>query len=335
MGHIVRCLSLAQVLRDQHSCRVTFYMNRDPVGIAHVRAQGWPVQRVAADELGGDVVTDVPADILIVDLAGGVPAEDVRAVRRKNPNTVIVLMDGTCTGRLEADLVVCPLERLPDPAAWRGFKGQRYEGPAYALLDPAFAQVPRRTTTAAPSMSILVTMGGSDPHGLTLQALRALDAMPEEFATVVALGPAFLHDAELQPWFTGARRRYEIRRENSLLDLMSSSDLALVSFGTTVYELAAAGLPAIALAISEDHAQAAEIFARGGSLISLGLHSRIAEEEIQVAVRSLLSDPTKRQEMARCGQALVDGRGTERVAKILVSRMLERRSCPEDKIGSA
>jgi len=314
-------------------------MNRDPVGIAHVESQGWLVQRVAADELSGNVATNfqagAQADILIIDLPGGVPVEAVRDIRRKNPNTLIVLMDGTCTGRLEADLVVCPLQRLPDPASWQGFTGQRHEGPAYALLDPAFAQVPRRTTTASGAMSILVAMGGSDPYGLTLQALRALDAMPEEFATVVALGPAFLHEPALQSWLSGAQQRYEVRRENSLLDLMLASDLALVSFGTTVYELAAIGLPAIALAISEDHVQAAEIFARGRSLITLGLYSRVSAGEIQTTVRDLLNDAPKRLEMARCGQALVDGRGTERVAQILVSGMLERKSRPEDSIGSA
>ncbi len=311
-------------------------MNRDPLGIAHVESQGWPVQHVAADDLSGNIAIATQADILLIDLPGGVSAEAVRTVRRKNPNTLIALMDGTCTGRLEADLVVCPLKRLPDPASWQGFTGQRYEGPAYALLDPAFAQVPQRTTATSGVVSILIAMGGSDPYGLTLQTLRALDAMQEKFTTVVALGPAFLHDAELQSWLSVAQRRYEIRRENSLLNLMLASDLALVSFGTTVYELAATGLPAIALAISEDHAQAAEIFARGGSLITLGLHSRISPEEIQTAVHHLLNDAPKRLEMARCGQTIVDGRGTERVAQILVSRMLERnQSRPEDSIGSA
>jgi spore coat polysaccharide biosynthesis protein SpsF len=176
-------------------------------------------------------------------------------------------------------------------------------------------------------------MGGSDPYGLTLQALRALDGMGEAFDVTVALGPAFLHDEELRTWLAGARRQYACRRENSLLDLMVNSDLALVSFGTTVYELAAAGLPAIALSITEDHAQSAEIFARGGSLLHLGLFSSISTAQIQSAVRELMTNQQLWFGMAQRGQVLVDGKGADRVAKLLLARIDEHRSRAEGGFG--
>ena len=147
--------------------------------------------------------------------------------------------------------------------------------------------------------------------------------MAEEFHVTIAVGPAFLHEAELQSWLAGARRQYECRREDSLLDLMVNSDLALVSFGTTVYELAAAGLPAIALSITEDHAQSAEVFAQSGSLMHLGLFSAISAAQIQSAVRELLHGEQLRLRMARRGQALVDGKGAERVAKLLLAKISE------------
>jgi spore coat polysaccharide biosynthesis predicted glycosyltransferase SpsG len=324
MGHVVRCLWLARALRDTYDSPVSFCMAQDEIGISIVQGRGWPVLRVASEEMG-EVEGD--ALIIIIDLPGGVPAEAVRSLRQSNPRSLVVLMDGTCTGRIEADLVVSPIERLPQPSSWRGFRGQRYEGPAYAILDPAFARVPRRWSSVVSEPRILVTMGGSDPYGLTLQALRALDSMPdsmeEPFHVTVAIGPAFLHDVELRTWLAGARRQYECRREDSLLDLMVNSDLALVSFGTTVYELAAAGLPAIALSITEDHAQSAEVFAQNGSLMHLGLFSSVSAAQIRSAVQELLNNPQLRLEMARRGQALVDGKGAERVAKLLVARIQE------------
>jgi spore coat polysaccharide biosynthesis predicted glycosyltransferase SpsG len=323
MGHVVRCLWLANALRDMYGNPVSFCMAQDDIGISTVQSRGWPVLRVASEELGG---VEGEALIIIVDLPGGVSAEAVRALRQRNPRTLVVLMDGTCTGRIEADLVVSPIERLPDPLSWRGFRGQRYEGPAYAILDPAFARVPRRLSSVVREPRVLVSMGGSDPCALTLQALRALDNMEEEFHATIAVGPAFLHEAELEAWLAGARRQYECRREDSLLDLMVNSDLALVSFGTTVYELAAAGLPAIALSITEDHAQSAEVFAQGGSLMHLGLFSVISAAQIQSAVRELLNGQQLRLAMAQRGQALVDGKGAERVAKLVVARIQEHGS---------
>jgi spore coat polysaccharide biosynthesis protein SpsF len=336
MGHVVRCLWLASALRDTYDKPISFCMAQDDIGISVVQSRGWPVLRVAPEELGG---VDGDALVIIIDLPGGASAEAVRALRQRNPRSLVVLMDGTCTGRIEADLVVSPIERLPDPSSWQGFRGQRYEGPAYAILDPAFARVPRRVSSVVREPRIVVSMGGSDPYGLTLQALRALDNMPdsmeEPFHVTIAVGPAFLHEVELRTWLAGARRQYETRREDSLLDLMVNSDLALVSFGTTVYELAAAGLPAMALSITEDHAQSAEVFAQYGSLMHLGLFSDVSDEQIQSAFRELLNDQQLRLGMAQRGQALVDGKGAERVAKLLVARIQERgKSQEEGGIGT-
>ena len=332
MGHVVRCLWLASALHDTYDKPVSFCMAQDDIGISMVQSRGWPVLRVAPAELGG---VERDALIIIIDLPGGASAEAVRSLRQRNPRSLVVLMDGTCTGRIEADLIVSPIERLPDPSSWRGFRGQRYEGPAYAILDPAFARVPRRLSSLAREPRVLVSMGGSDPYGLTLQALRALDSMEELFHVTIAVGPAFLHEVELRTWLAGARREYECRREDSLLAIMVNSDLALVSFGTTVYELAAAGLPAIALSITEDHAQSAEVFAECGSLMHLGLFSNVSDEQIRSAVRELLNGPQLRLEMAQRGQALVDGKGAEKVAKLLVSRIQEHcKSQAEGGIGT-
>ena len=338
MGHVVRCLWLASALRDTYGDAVSFCMAQDDIGISKVQGRGWPVLRVAPEELGG-VEGDALVIINIIDLPGGASAEAVRFLRQRNPRRLVVLMDGTCTGRIEADLVVSPIERLPEPSSWWGFRGQRYEGPAYAILDPAFARVPRRLSGVVREPRILVSMGGSDPYGLTLQALRALDTMPdsleEPFHVTIAIGPAFLHEVELRTWLAGARRQYETRREDSLLDLMVNSDLALVSFGTTVYELAAAGLPAIALSITEDHAQSAEVFAQYGSLRHLGLFSSISAAQIQSAVRELLNNERLRLGMAQRGQELVDGNGAERVAKLVVARIQKHgKSQAEGGIGT-
>jgi spore coat polysaccharide biosynthesis predicted glycosyltransferase SpsG len=320
MGHVVRCHWLASALRDSYGGPISFCMNQDEIGISAVQGRGWPVLRVAPEELGGVDGDDL---IIVIDLPGGVSAEAVRSLRESNPQSLLVLMDGTCTGRIEADVIVSPIERLPDPSSWRGFHGQRYEGAPYAILDPAFARVPQRLSSTVREPRILVSMGGSDPYGLTLQALRALDTMEGEFQVTIAVGPAFLHEAELQAWLAGVRRHYESKREDSLLDLMVNSDLALVSFGTTVYELAAAGLPSIALSITEDHALSAEVFARGGSLLHLGLFSAISAAQIQSAVRELLDNQQLWLSMAQRGQALIDGQGADRVAKLLLARIAE------------
>ncbi len=329
MGHVVRCLCLAQALRDLYSCRITFLMSRDEVGISRVSESGWPVVRVSAEDLDDTSI----ADALIIDLPGGVSAQAIRSLRERHPQTLVVLIDTNCGGSTEADLVVGPMKSRP--ASSVEGRGERYEGLEYAILDPAFARARRPDSGGSGPLRVLVTMGGSDPCGLTLQTLRALDAMPEAFETIVALGPAFLHQAQLEQWLPSARRRYDIRRENSLLGFMTV-DLALFSFATTAYELAAAGLPAIALGISKNHAEDAEIFSRNRSIVNLGWFSEVSAEQIQTAVRQLINDPDRRLAMSARGRELVDGRGAERVAKLIASRIRNQyTSHAEGRIGTS
>jgi spore coat polysaccharide biosynthesis predicted glycosyltransferase SpsG len=263
-------------------------------------------------------------DLLIVDLPGGVSRNYMTTLRRADPNRLLVLFDGTCDGRLDADLVVTPLERLAAPSNWVDFGGLRYQGPEYAILDAAYSGLPQRVIDPNRTPTVLVTMGGADPFGLTLQALQAMDSMPGNFHTIVALGPAFAKENEVGDWLPHATRSYELRRDASLARLMVASDLAVVSFGTSAYELAAAGLPAIALCISPDHVEAAEIFARGGSMISAGLWSTVSRERLSTMVHELLSNVEARMTMARAGQALIDGNGARRVADLLVAALAHR-----------
>ena len=43
LGHVVRCLALADELKENHNCRVTFAMKQGPVGYEIVRKKGYKV----------------------------------------------------------------------------------------------------------------------------------------------------------------------------------------------------------------------------------------------------------------------------------------------------
>lgn len=43
LGHIVRCLALADELHEVHNCRITFAMRTGPLGIQMVEEKGYQV----------------------------------------------------------------------------------------------------------------------------------------------------------------------------------------------------------------------------------------------------------------------------------------------------
>lgn len=104
-------------------------------------------------------------------------------------------------------------------------------------------------------------MRGSNPAGMTLKAVEALDLLDEDFETIIVLGPGFSHHKVLRNLLARTRRHFDVSK--NVIDmpaLMAEADLAVASFGVTAYELAAIGAPAVYLCLTQDHAVSASVF---------------------------------------------------------------------------
>jgi spore coat polysaccharide biosynthesis protein SpsF len=175
-------------------------------------------------------------------------------------------------------------------------------------------------------------MGGSDPAGFTTRAVSALSHLGGHRPEIrVVLGSGFSRDAALQDVLHGlppvARSEVEVLRHQSaraMQKLMADADLAVASFGVTAYELAALGVPAVYLCLTEDHATSASAFVDAGIAVSLGIPTERSEAELATEVRRLLEDDARRREMSARAARLVDGRGTVRVAQTIIQSMTGR-----------
>jgi spore coat polysaccharide biosynthesis predicted glycosyltransferase SpsG len=73
------------------------------------------------------------------------------------------------------------------------------------------------------------------------------------------------------------------------------------------------GIPNVIIELAENQQGIAEGLGNFGTAINLGWHERVTKEAVADAVKSLLQKDESRLEMARKGQALVDGKGGRRV----------------------
>jgi UDP-2,4-diacetamido-2,4,6-trideoxy-beta-L-altropyranose hydrolase len=103
----------------------------------------------------------------------------------------------------------------------------------------------------------------------------------------------------------------------NMAPLMRWADIAISGAGSTCWELAYLGLPAIIIALSRDQQGIARGLAGNEVAVSLGWHANLSEERISEALNSLLSDQGRRRAVSERGRKLVDGRGAERVVAFL------------------
>jgi spore coat polysaccharide biosynthesis protein SpsF len=106
-----------------------------------------------------------------------------------------------------------------------------------------------------------------------------------------------------------------------MAEVMSRADLAVGSFGVTAYELAAAGVPAIYLCLTQDHAESATAPVREGVAVSLGTYEVVTVEALAEVASHLLNDNVAREGMSMRASGLVDGRGVERIARAIIDEI--------------
>ncbi|HUO01458.1 MAG TPA: hypothetical protein VMU31_01670, partial [Rhizomicrobium sp.] len=286
-----------------------------------MRNAGFDVAMVKDHQAFATLIAEQKPDMLVLDGREGPSRAQIETLRRTGIVTAII--DDGSDARLACDFAYYP----PVPQAleldWTGSSVQARIGWEWALL----GLNPHLTPARAPAsicQTLLVAMGGSDPHGLTLRAARALMPLELDVRVRFVIGNGMKNAAGVARAVAGLKSNFEtIEGADDLSIAYASADLALCAFGVTAYELAAFGVPALYLGLTEDHVRSARAFDDAGMGISLGLAAAVADKEILAQVKTLLNDPIQRLDMRKAGLATLDGSSASRIAADLAKALRE------------
>ena len=100
---------------------------------------------------------------------------------------------------------------------------------------------------------------------------------------------------------------------------MAWADVSISAGGSTCWELAFMGLPALVVVTAKNQKKNTEKLASKGVVKNLGKHSCVTVNDISRVLKTLISDQPLRKKMSRNGRKLVDGNGAHRVVKKLLN----------------
>ncbi len=192
-------------------------------------------------------------------------------------------------------------------------------GPQYALLGPEYRRHPA-PAARVPAERILVSLGGSDAHGLLPAVVRALDRLPVSIALTVSVGPFARSRGEVEAMAARLRRPAEVVvGPASLHSLIASADLVVTAAGQTLNELARLGRPAVAIEVARNQHEQVLAFVEAETVRLAGnAREPDIEERVLEAVAALLGAPQEMIAMAAAGPRFIDGHGAERAADALL-----------------
>ncbi|MBN9545166.1 MAG: NTP transferase domain-containing protein [Alphaproteobacteria bacterium] len=322
-GHVKRMVALARALRDRESIGVLFALHGTPDAALPIRRAGFEAVMIDShDDLAALIQEHMP-DLLLLDGREGPSRGELERLRGDIP--IVAVIDDGSDARLAADFAYYPPVPQAKALDWTGARAVPRIGWEWSLLGLNPHLTPVHAMSARPTL--LVAMGGSDPQGLTLRAAQALLPLDPVFRIRFVIGTGVADAAKVAAQVVALKDTYEtVEGADDLAIEYASADLALCAFGVTAYELAAFGVPAIYLGLTEDHARSASAFEAAGMGQSLGVAAKIGNEEILAAVKALMNDAARRREMRNAGFAMLDGNGAARIAADLAAALKEEKS---------
>jgi UDP-2,4-diacetamido-2,4,6-trideoxy-beta-L-altropyranose hydrolase len=207
-------------------------------------------------------------------------------------------------------------------------------GPQFVLLRREFRDWQgwqRQTPEIA--RKILVTLGGADPNNVTLKVIQALQQVQIDDLQVVVVGGASNPHLEVLKEAL-ENSQHSMRLESNVTnmpELMAWADIAIAGGGSTCWELAFMGLPALVMILAENQQAIAKKLDQAGIAQTLGRSVSQTAETITREIFKILLSKQIRTRMTQLGQVLVDGQGSDRVLMILEGKALRLRKVhPED-----
>jgi spore coat polysaccharide biosynthesis protein SpsF len=322
-GHVKRMVALACALRDREGIGAIFAVHGTEDALIPIRRAGFEAVLIGAKP--GDLSALAHAkqpDFLLLDCRDGPTRTEVAEIAESIAVTAVI--DDASERRLVTDLAYYPPVPQVEHLDWSGSTCTPRIGWQWSLL--GLDTNSARPRPMSPRPTLLVSMGGSDPLGLTLRTARALSRLDPIFRARFVIGPGVVGRENLASAIVKLKSNFEtVEGADDLANEYASADFALAAFGVTAYELASFGVPALYLCLTEDHALSASAFEYAGMGVSLGVAGNVSDERIAKSVWALLADATRRREMRAAGLMTMDGEGASRIAADLADTLAQKR----------
>lgn len=322
LGHLRRCATLGKRLKAM-GAEVHFLTRTEDIdpamevgGFAQTCVPLDPGLPPVADAvLTADHCRRIGADRLIVD---HYQADEAYQLVLRDAGVRWLQFDGAAKMPLWADWVVS-MSPAADDAHYRTLQRRAQTrlllGPRFAILRQEFLdwRAPRPVSRLA--TRLLLSFGGGDDRGACRACLSALEK-GDKFEVMILSGSHNPQIPSIRQWLD---RNPDVRVRLLLDDPdiarhMSGADIALTAGGTTTFETAMLGLPALIVEIADNQAPNARAWQRAGVAIDLGPLEKLDTAHLRAELVKLATDAELRERMAGLGRACVDGHGAERIA---------------------
>lgn len=299
LGHLVRCLALAQMLKENFS--IHFFSLKIPESIVkEIVEQGFSINKIKSEEeffyqLSG-------SEIVVLDHYG---LDSNYQKRIKGIGCKLACIDDLHEKEFFADLIINHAPGIKEGDYIAQSYTQFALGLDNVLLRPAFLEQARKPRVIEKINTVFICFGGADFKNLTQKVLKIVCEFNNFESIIVVTGIAYSFDKQLNEFILSQSniKRYHNVGEFQMLKLMSQSDLLIVPASGILLEAFSTGAMIISGMYVDNQKLAFEEFKRLNLIISA---EDFSVKALKDALINVISFPSKHEKS-------IDGKQKERM----------------------
>ena len=237
LGHLVRCIALAHMLRNNF--QIAFFCKEIPEQLKKELSENqFSFENIKEETIFLSQIK--PHDIVVCD---GYFFDTSYQKQIKTRGAKLVCIDDLHDQFYVADLIINHAPGIkPDD-----YKAQNYTqyalGPEYALLRPAFLEQAKKKRNINKIESVLICFGGSDYRNLTASTLKIVVGCKIFKKVIIFTGSAYNYLESLNLLVKKDLRivHYSDVGEKQMLSIMLESDIAIIPASGLIFEVLASG----------------------------------------------------------------------------------------------
>ena len=327
-GHLMRCLTIADALGEYVSSREIRFVCADGQSAELAQSRGYEAYILESDPQDMEAELSVWQNIPEVnknttDIIVDSYYVTKRYLRELGQYGKVTLLDDMGEECFPADRIInynAFADRARYESLYRDSGAELILGSKYVPVRPQFRG--KTYWVREKVKAILITTGGGDIGNIAGQILRRLDeGVQEKIYYHLIIGNFNPHFAEMKALEEKSANLRLHHNVQDMADLMCQCDLAVTAGGSTVYELAAVGVPFICFSYAENQEKITEYLHGEGIAFAAGAYHREPEavlERIAAQAMELIQDQDKRNMCYKKERTLIDGLGADRLAKLLI-----------------
>jgi len=323
LGHVYRCIAMAEMLDKNFSCE--FVLSSE----SNFKKVIPPTYKIIYLDSEINLQTekdwfqknyDIPNTLAVLD---GYQFDSGYQKKLRALDLKFVYVDDLQKEFIYANAVINHAPGINPDAYQKNSDCRLYLGPEFVLLRKQFLQAARSTKNSyQPVSKVFISLGGSDPHNISLKIANALILTENIKEIDIVAGAAYKFKAGLNDLALNTNKKINIHSnltESEMVGLLTKCHAVFVPCSTTCYEAFAVNKPVFAGFSASNQSNLYNWFQKHGLIFDLGNLQSIETLQIKNIVEEKIKNISDINEMLNAQKKLIDGNSGDRVMSLVTS----------------